>query len=87
MKFTLGVVISITCAGVTALAQSPVLVTAFTNPAPSKDDLFGRSVAALGNDRVVLGASFRFHPYPNPAAPAVYLFTADGQLLTSFANG
>jgi hypothetical protein len=88
MKLTARVIIAIIGAllPVMTMAQSPVLMTAFTNPAPSKDDLFGRSVAALGNDRVIVGASFRFAPYTNPAAPAVYLFTAGGQLLTSFTN-
>jgi hypothetical protein len=83
MKFTLHVIIAISCALSSAMAQSPILVTAFTNPAPSTDDLFGGSVAALGNDRVVIGASGRFSGYPNPA---VYLFTTGGQLLTAFTN-
>jgi hypothetical protein len=66
-----------------AVAQSPALLTAFTNPVPSKDDLFGRSVAALGSDRVIIGASGRTSDYTNPA---VYLFTTSGQLLTTFTN-
>jgi hypothetical protein len=83
MKFILHAIIAINCALPTALAQTPVLTTAFTNPAPSKDDLFGRSVAALGSDRVIIGASGRTSAYTNEA---VYLFTTNGQLLTSFTN-
>ena len=64
-------------------AQSPTLLTAFTNPVPSKDDLFGRSVAALGTDCVVIGASGRTSNYTNDA---VCLFTTNGQLLATFTN-
>lgn len=66
-----------------ARAQSPELLTAFTNPAPSKDDLFGRSIAALGSDLVIIGASGRTSLYTNPA---VHLFTTNGQWLTTFTN-
>src|SRR5262245_12781113 len=83
MKFTLRFLLAIAWALPTAMAQSPVLITAFTNPVPSKDDLFGRSVAALGNDRVLTGAPGRSSSYTNPA---VYLFTTTGELLTTFTN-
>jgi hypothetical protein len=83
MKFILHAIIAINCALPAALAQTPVLTTAFTNPVPSKDDLFGRSVAALGSDRVIIGASGRTSAYTNPV---VCLFTTNGQLLTTFTN-
>jgi len=83
MKFTLHAIIAMSCALQVALAQSPVLSTVFTNPVPSKDDLFGRSVAALGNERVIIGASGRTSGYTNET---VYLFTTNGLLLTTFTN-
>jgi hypothetical protein len=79
----LGVILATTAALLSALAQSPALLTAFTNPVPSKDDLFGRSVAALGSDRIIIGSSGRTSIYTNPA---VYLFTTNSQLLTTFTN-
>jgi hypothetical protein len=84
MKFTCLIIAMIgALPSVTTLAQSPALRTGLTNPAPSKDDLFGRSVAVLGSDRVVIGASGRTSDYTNPA---VYLFATSGQLLTTFTN-
>jgi hypothetical protein len=84
MKFTRLIIAMIgALPSLTMLAQSPVLLTGLTNPAPSKDDLFGRSVAALGSDRVVIGASGRTSDFTNPA---VYLFASSGQLLTTFTN-
>lgn len=85
MKLTLHLLVGVHC--IVSLfslrAQSPALLTTFTNPVASKDDLFGRSVAALGSDRVIIGASGRTSDYANEA---VYLFTANGQLLTTFTN-
>lgn len=91
MKLALGVIIAISCALSSALAQSPVLLTAFTNPVPTEGvfegDLFGRSVAFLGSDRVLIGAPGRVDAYPDPVPnPLVYLFSTSGQLLTTFTN-
>lgn len=85
MKLILHLLIAAHCVVclLSARAQSLVLLTAFTNPVPSNDDLFGRSVATLGTDRVIIGSSGRTSIYTNPA---VYLFTANGQLLTTFTN-
>ena len=44
-------------------AQTPVQLRTFTNCASSDDDLFGRSVAALGSDRVLA------HPVAIPFTP------------------
>ena len=68
---------------VSSEAAPPDLARTFTNATPSADDLFGRSVAALSSDRVVIGASGRSSSFPNPAA---YLFTAGGGLQTTFTN-
>ena len=60
------------------------LLTTFTKPAPAAGGHFGRSVAAVGSDRVLIGA-----PYDNTGATkagAAYLFRADGALLATFTN-
>ena len=61
-----------------------ILLTTFTNPTPATNDLFGSSVAALGSDRVLIGA------YGNstggPYCGAAYLFSTNGTLLTTLAN-
>jgi len=60
------------------------LLTTFTNPTPATADWFGISVAAVGSDRVLIGA------YGDDAgavnAGAAYLFNATGGLLTTFSN-
>jgi hypothetical protein len=60
------------------------LLTTFTNPAPGIGDGFGGSVAAIGSDRVLIGA------YGDDVgvsdAGAVYLFSTNGELLTTFTN-
>lgn len=61
------------------------LVTAFTNPTPAFNDQFGISVAALGTERVVVGA----WAHNNGGVfntGAAYLFNTDGTLLHSFLN-
>lgn len=60
------------------------LLTTFTNPTPVANDQFGYSVAALGADRVLIGAR-----YDNTGASysgAAYLFGTNGVLLTTFAK-
>ena len=60
-----------------AQGNSDPLLTTITNPTPADSDYFGQSVAAFGNDRVVVGAD---------GAEQAYLFTLNGTLLTTFTN-
>jgi hypothetical protein len=60
-----------------AQGSSGTLRTTFTNPTPAAFDLFGTSVAALGTDRVLIGAE---------GAGEAYLFNLTGTLLTTFTN-
>ncbi|HYG24859.1 MAG TPA: tail fiber domain-containing protein [Verrucomicrobiae bacterium] len=60
------------------------LLTTFTNPAPAIGDSFGSSVAAVGNDRVMIGA-FLDDTGANGAGSA-YLFSTNGALLMTFTN-
>jgi len=60
------------------------LLTTFTNPTPAIYDEFGAAIAALGADRVMIGA-----PSDDAGAPgagAAYLFRTNGTLLMTFAN-
>jgi microcystin-dependent protein len=60
------------------------LLTTFTNPTPAASDNFGRSVAAAGSDRVLIGA---YRDDTGAAdAGAAYLFSTDGTLLMTFTN-
>src|SRR6185436_762591 len=54
------------------------------NPAPGVGDLFGLSLAVLGSDRVVVGASF--DTIVGVATGSAYLFNTNGTLLTTFTN-
>jgi hypothetical protein len=58
--------------------------TTFTNPTPAAGDSFGGSVAAVGSNRVLIGAELDDLGATN--AGAVYLFRTDGTLLTTFTN-
>ncbi len=60
------------------------LLAIFTNPVPVKYDYFGFAVAAVGNDRVLIGASQDDTGAAN--AGAAYLFRTDGTLLTTLTN-
>jgi hypothetical protein len=60
------------------------LLTTFTNPAPVAFDLFGYSVAAVGTDRVLIGA--RSDDAGVRDAGAAYLFSTNGTLLTTFTD-
>lgn len=55
------------------------LLTTFTNPTPELNAFFGRAVAAVGTDRVLIGA-------PGGAPGAAYLFSTNGTLLRKFAS-
>lgn len=61
-----------------------VLITTFTNPTPAANDWFGATVAAMGTDRVLIGAYYDDAGAVN--AGAVYLFRTNGVLLTTFTN-
>jgi hypothetical protein len=60
------------------------LLTTFTNPTPVAGDHFGISVAALGSDRLLIGA--RLDDTGAPDSGAAYLFSTNGTLLNTFTN-
>jgi len=60
------------------------LLTTFTNPTPATADQFGYSVAAVGADKVIIGA--RWDDTNAKDAGAAYLFNTNGTLLTTFTN-
>ncbi len=64
--------------------QRGTLITSFTNPVPTAFGRFGYSVAAVGTDRVFIGApgNFRNTQYPG----AAYLFQTNGTLLLTITN-
>jgi hypothetical protein len=60
------------------------LLATFNNPTPAANEFFGASMAAVGTDRVLIGAT-----WDNPGAThagAAYLFSTNGALLTTFNN-
>jgi hypothetical protein len=61
-----------------------VLLTTFTNPTPASSDAFGYVIAAVGADKVLIGA-FR-DSTAGSLAGAAYLFSADGTLLQTITN-
>lgn len=65
-------------------AQTPVLLRTFNNPAPAAQDHFGLGVAALSNDRVLVGAPDDDATGTNTGA--IYLVHTNGTLLTTFTN-
>ena len=60
------------------------LLTTITNPTPAFGDEFGSALAAVGSDRVLIGAS-RDNTGAADAG-AAYLFSTNGTLLTTFTN-
>ena len=69
----------------TAFAQSTAFaVLTITNPTPAANDYFGRSVAAVGDDQVLIGAWA--DDTGSTDAGAAYLFSTHGELLTAFTN-
>jgi hypothetical protein len=60
------------------------LVQTFTNPGPDLDDRFGGAVAAVGSDKVIIGASR--DSLVTSEDGAAYLFSTNGTLLTTFTN-
>ncbi len=67
-------------------SASGALLTTFTNPTPAADDVFGYAVAAVGNDRVLVGAYGHDASVTLTNTGAAYLFGANGALLTTFTN-
>src|SRR5262249_41634976 len=63
-----------------AVAQSPVLLRTFHDPTPAAGDSFGTAVAALGSDRLLVGAP------SSTNNGAVYLYHTNGTLLATFTN-
>jgi len=61
------------------------LLTMFTNPIPQADGSFAYSVAALGHDKALIGAS-RYNPMGISQAGIAYLFTLDGHVVTAFTS-
>jgi hypothetical protein len=86
VKLILNLTLAISCVAspLVATAQTPVLLQTFTNPTPLFEGYFSAGVAALGNDRVLVGARNNATTATN--AGAVYLFHTNGTLLTTFTN-
>ncbi len=60
------------------------LLITFTNPTPALNDLFGSALAAVGEDKVLIGAYGDNTGAVN--AGAAYLFNINGTLLSTFTN-
>lgn len=60
------------------------LLVTITNPAPAASDAFGISVAAVGSDRILVGAYLDDSGAAN--AGSAYLFNTNGTLLTTITN-
>jgi hypothetical protein len=60
------------------------LLVSFTNPTPAIDDLFGAALAAVGADRVLIGAYGDKTGAANSGA--AYLFSTGGALLATITN-
>lgn len=74
---TLLLALLLSAGSASAQGANPRLLTTFNNPTPAAYDMFGGSVAALGTDRVLIGAE---------GAREAYLFNLSGTLLTTFTN-
>jgi hypothetical protein len=62
------------------------LLTTITNPHPTNPDKFGTSVAALGSDRILVGApDYEYDPDIDQIGIA-YLFNTNGTRLATFEN-
>ena len=87
MKTALSNIITLLCFFVplSGFAQSSTLITTFTNPTPAAFDGFGGPMAAVGTDRIVIGAS-RDNTAGASESGVAYLFRNNGALLTTFFN-
>lgn len=65
-------------------AASLPLLSVVNNPFPATNDAFGVAVAAVGADRILVGA--QFDQSGGSAAGDAYLFTTQGELVTMFTN-
>ena len=65
-------------------SASGALLTTFTNPTPAFAEEFGITVAAVGSDRVLVGAWG--DNLGTISSGAAYLFSTNGALLRTFAN-
>ena len=86
MKIIVQLIMTLSCAlsPWVTIAQTPVLLRTFNNPTPAVGDNFGQCMAALGQDRVLIGAPYD-DTYGTNAGVA-YLFHTNGTLLTTFTN-
>jgi hypothetical protein len=62
------------------------LLTTITNPHPTNPDKFGSAVAALGSDRIVVGATDYEEDPDIDLVGIAYLFRTNGTLLATFQN-
>ena len=60
-------------------------LSTFTNPTPEASDRFGETLAALGSDRIVIGAE-RDNPGGLSNAGSVYLYDTNAQLIATFSD-
>src|SRR5580765_1109895 len=65
-----------------AFGQSPTLINIITNPTPASVERFGGDSVALGNDRVVVGATGA----GTLGSGEAYLYNTNGTLLATFTN-
>ena len=70
--------------GVFLFRTNGTLLATFSNPAPAAGDSFGLSVAAVGSDRVLIGAGD--NNTGATRAGVAYLFNTNGALLLTFTN-
>jgi len=66
------------------LGTNGTLITTFTNPTPATADAFGYAVAAVGTDKVLIGA--HGDHFGTNVGGAAYLFTTNRTLLMTFNN-
>lgn len=64
------------------MSTNGALITTITNPSPAVGDLFGSKMAAVGNDRILIGASG--DDTFGPDFGVVYLFNTNGTLLVTY---
>jgi len=70
--------------GVYLFNANGTLLHTITNPAPAADALFGTSVAAVGTDRILVGAYGE--DSPGSEAGSVYVFNPNGTVLNTITN-
>lgn len=66
------------------ISTNGTLIRSINNPAPGSADQFGASVAAVGSDRVLIGAYLDDLGVVDSGT--VYLFSTNGTLITTFTN-